>query len=318
MIDTPGLRLSIEPAMQFCAVGTLAHRVSQIALNVFARIQPELDEHSVHLSSQPPCRIIVEQAAREHTGLGVGTQLSLSIAAGLRAFFSLPPMAASALAKLTGRCERSAVGTYGFEQGGLIVEAGQRSHNRPIADEPATDGNKTRPNSSEGNSPLIARVALPESWRFVLFIRRELTGLSGDAERQAFAKLPPVPVEITERLTRLAALDLIPAAVEQDFARFGTALFEYGLLAGECFASQQCGAFTNHETAALVTRLRQQGVNGVGQTSWGPTVFALLDSCEQAADLIDHLDSDLTHRYEVIVASPAKHGARVQCRVNRT
>ena len=58
-----------------------------------------------------------------------------------------------------GRGERSAIGTHGFARGGLLVEGGKRA--------------------AGSVSRLIARLELPDAWRFVLLIDRERRGLSG-------------------------------------------------------------------------------------------------------------------------------------------
>ena len=57
----------------------------------------------------------------EHAGLGSGTELPLSVAAGLNAFWGLPARRRRNWAE-RGPGSRSAVGTYGFVFGGLIVE----------------------------------------------------------------------------------------------------------------------------------------------------------------------------------------------------
>src|SRR5213076_1599219 len=96
----------------------------------------------------PPCRIHISASIPEHAGLGSGTQVALSIAAGLSALCGLPSQTPQELALSVSRGLRSAVGTYGFVFGGLIVEQGK------LSDEPI--------------SPLDCRIDLPDDWRFVL------------------------------------------------------------------------------------------------------------------------------------------------------
>ena len=118
---------------------------------VFARRWAEF-----HRRAAPHCRIEIEAVSPEHAGLGSGTQLALSIAAGLSAFCGLPSQSPQALAISVGRAQRSAVGTYGFVFGGMIVEQGK------LPGEPI--------------SPLDCRIDLPEAWRFVLVRPRRLGG----------------------------------------------------------------------------------------------------------------------------------------------
>ncbi len=116
MINRPGLRLRIAPAERFAATGPLAQRAAAVV---------ELLAKKWHLHELPACRLDMVEAPPEHVGLGTGTQLALAVAAGLNAFRGQPPKSAAELAALTGRGARSAIGTYGFLHGGLLVERGK-------------------------------------------------------------------------------------------------------------------------------------------------------------------------------------------------
>jgi beta-ribofuranosylaminobenzene 5'-phosphate synthase len=236
--------------------------------------------------------IEIKQAPREHVGLGAGTQLSLSVTAALLAALRLPIPSGSDLARLAGRGIRSAVGTYGFQHGGLLVEAGKH-----VADT---------------ISPLVARVELPERWRFVLFILCEPSGISGDKERAAFGMLPPVPREATERLTREILLELLPAAIADDFHQFSRSLHRFNAAAGLLFAAAQGGPFAAGATSALVDWLRRAGIEGVGQSSWGPTVFALCRDEDEAHECVAQSQRRWpANEIEIVLAPPANRGAQI-------
>src|SRR5262249_44809242 len=145
------------------------------------------------------------------------------VAGGLNAFCGLPSQTPQELALSVGRGLRSAVGTYGFVFGGLIVEQGKLS--------------------CEPISPLDCRIDLPEEWRFVLIRPRGLVGLAGEKEGEAFGSLPAVPQAVTEELIALVRDRLVPAAATADFAQFAESLYSYGRLSGECFAARQGGPF---------------------------------------------------------------------------
>jgi beta-RFAP synthase len=210
----------------------------------------------------------------------------------------MPPMTANELVEASGRAKRSAVGLYGFLHGGLIVEAGRLPHDRV--------------------SPLVAAVALPASWRLVLVCPRRGEGLSGEPERAAFATLPPVPQRVTDELSRIALLDLIPAARQADFAGFSQAVFRFGNAAGECFKRHQSGVYATEQLSGLVADIRAMGVAGVGQSSWGPTLFTLHPSAEAA----DRFCAAFRRRpdaeqIELTIAAPNQGGARLELRPNR-
>jgi beta-RFAP synthase len=226
-----------------------------------------------------------------HRGLGGGTQLALAVAAGVYQLEGRSPDIVH-LAAMVDRGRRSAVGSHGFVHGGLIWEKGR------LGDRLA---------------PLAARVPVPEEWRIVLVSPRHARGRAGAGERQAFAALPPVPEATTERLIELAERQILPAAEGADFARFADAVYEYGRLAGQCFAAVQGGPYASAEIAGCVAAIRDRVVSGVGQSSWGPTVFAVVGSASDAAALAQSLaDRPPAADLDIQIAAPDNRGALVE------
>ncbi len=284
MIDAPGLSLTVRSAASLSAAGPLAARAL-----AFARQFAQRSE----MPSEPNCHIEIEAAAPDHAGLGSGTQLALAVAAGLDAFAGRDTRDIERWARLMGRGERSAIGTHGFALGGLLVEGGKLT--------------------GDAISPLISRIELPAAWRFVLLIDRDERGLSGAAERQAFADLPPVPTAATAELSRELLLHLLPGAATANLAEFGESLYRYGYQAGMLFAKRQGGPYAGTRAAELVEWIRSQGIRGVGQSSWGPTIFALLGDTESAEDFAARVGRRFSAQpLEVVIAAPANHGARIE------
>ncbi|WP_145433326.1 beta-ribofuranosylaminobenzene 5'-phosphate synthase family protein [Lacipirellula limnantheis] len=235
-------------------------------------------------------KIEVLESIPAHHGLGSGTQLALAIAAGVRSLCGLPDANAEELAEMVGRGRRSAIGCHGFLRGGLLYELGS------YPDEPL--------------GRLAKRVETPNAWRVVLVTAAKSAGLSGEHELNAFSQLPPVPAAATARLEQLAAAAILPAAEHGDVDAFGDALFEYGRIAGECFASVQGGPYASAEIAACVETLRGFGARGVGQSSWGPTVFALAADEAQANDLVARMRAAMTWRDRAMrITQPDNHGS---------
>lgn len=283
MIERPGLSLRVSSATSLTCAGPLAERARRFALRwaEFYRLSP------------PSCRVEVLAAPPEHVGLGTGTQLGLAVAAGLSAYVGLPSLTAPELALSVGRGLRSAVGTYGFVMGGLIVEQGK------LPGEPI--------------SPLDCRIDLPAEWRFLLVRPLDQAGLSGDDEATAIDALPAIAPTTTEQLVAEARDHLIPAAATGDFAAFAASLYRYGHRSGTCFAARQGGPFNGAALALLVQRIRDLGVEGVGQSSWGPTIFAALPSQSQAEWLRSELASQAaTAACEFLIAAPNNCGATVE------
>jgi beta-RFAP synthase len=247
MIETPRLVLSAEPAEGWYAEGALSGRACEVA----KRVSSTLAAAGTRLT---PCHLRIEQAPVEHVGLGVGTQLSLAVTQALFAISCLPTPPLEELAVLTGRGRRSGIGLHGFLHGGLIVDGGRRG--------------------SSHVPPLIARIEFPSDWAILVVQPLRATGLHGSAELRAFAELPPIATHITDKLCRLVLLGLLPAVQERDLESFGAALTELQQHVGHCFATVQGGTYARPELAAIVTDLRAQGLHGVGQSSWGPTLYA--------------------------------------------
>jgi beta-ribofuranosylaminobenzene 5'-phosphate synthase len=284
MVDQPALKLRVRGSADFACTGPLADRVQEFA-------QRWGKFHS--LSQLPACRIEILAAPSSHVGLGVGTQLGLSLAAGLNAFAGLPAASPRELALSVGRGQRSAIGTYGFVMGGLIVERGK------LPGEPI--------------SPLDCRIDLPEEWRFVLLRPVGWQGLSGEQEEQAIGGLPRVPEEVTERLIATARDELIPAAATANFPQFAESLYRFGHLAGSCFAARQGGPYNGPVLTRLMEWLRSRGYAGVGQSSWGPTLFAAAPDQQTATSLADLIQRELPEGpLEVTIGAPNNRGALVQ------
>jgi predicted sugar kinase len=161
----------------------------------------------------------------------------------------------------------------------------------------------------------VAEVALrrklPEAWRFVLVRPRGMEGVWGEAEIKAFCHLPASDVATTQRLTRLAEQGVVLAARQGDIATFGRLLTEYNRLAGSWYEEIQRGPYLNAEVAALVDRLDKAGAFGVGQSSWGPTVFAVMPDEAAAAKLL--IDAGLTDEasFESQIVPPRNQGFEV-------
>ena len=214
-------------------------------------------------------RVIVERAIPSHAGLGSGTQLALSVGRALATLYGIETSAAD-LARSVGRARRSAVGTWTFDRGGFVVEAGRR-----------VDSGDDAP------GPLVARLPFPATWRCVLAVPDAHPGVSGDAEAQAFASLPTPNAADTDRVAAIVLLTMLPAIVERDIAAFGAALTEVQEINGRWFASAQGGTFAPGLSGTLVRRLHEWGAAGVGQSSWGPAVYAVVEGDDRCADLAD-------------------------------
>ena len=228
-----------------------------------------------HHDLRTGARISIHRALPPHAGLGSGTQLALAVARAIAELHGLPTTAA-ALARAVRRAQRSAVGTWTFDGGGLVVEGGRRA-------------------DVDGVGPLIARIPFPSSWRCVVAVPRRPPAISGADEAAAFAALPPPPVGEVEHVAHLVVMALLPALADADLDGFGRALTAIQATTGRWFASIQGGAFARGPSEELVRRMVERGAPGVGQSSWGPAVYGIVDGENAGVRLADEVRAALDH-----------------------
>ena len=146
--------------------------------------------------------------------------------------------------------------------------------------------------------------------RFVLIRPPVKHGLSGRDEQRAFDQLPAVPSEVSKRLCEEARQRMVPAATEADFDAFSESVYRFGVLAGGCFADAQGGAYNGRELESLVQLIRSLGVSGVGQSSWGPTLFAVLPDQPAAESFQGELaESRAANDLHIQITAPDNDGA---------
>ncbi len=286
-LDTLATVVRVEPAgtLSFAAPGD-------------ERVQALLDTLIEHYALPRALAVHLDAAIPAHAGLGSGTQLALALGvAVLRACGREADTAE--LGALLGRGRRSGIGLNLFTHGGLVVDAGR--------------GPTTR------TPPMVSRLPFPEAWRVLLVFDEAHCGLSGAAEIDAFRALPPLPAASAAELCRLTLLGVLPALVEVDFTTFSRAISALQRVIGDYFAAVQSGPYTSARVHEVMRCLDlEHGIEGVGQSSWGPTAFAFIDSAARAADLRAMLEA--RHAgipgLRFLVCRGRNHGARIDCQVS--
>ena len=236
--------------------------------------------------------IEINSAIPEHVGLGSGTQMSLAIGMALSYIYGLGKSVRD-IAEITDRGMRSGIGIGVFEQGGLVVDGGR--------------GEKTK------TPPVIAHMDVPDDWRFILVFDARGQGLHGDQEIKAFKALPPFPHQEAARLCYLLIMQGLPALAEKDIVKFGDVITQLQRSVGAHFASAQGGVFTSREVGEAMQWLEKQGAVALGQTSWGPTGFCVIEGIERAESLARQAEHEFSHFKELsfVTASARNSGGEV-------
>jgi len=213
--------------------------------------------------------VSVTETLPRHVGLGSGTQLALAVYVAVSRAHGIDPDVRAAAPAL-GRGGRSGVGVAGFERGGFLVDAGHPT-GRFTTDRPA-DGEWQVP-------AVVARHELPEDWRFVLALPDVDPGRSGAEEESSMRSvIERADPAVADRISGVVSRRLLPAAASGRRSTFGDAVAEIGRLNGAWYTDAQGGVF-RPPVGTIVDELSDSpAVTGVGQSSWGPTVYGLTDA----------------------------------------
>lgn len=233
-----------------------------------ARAAAYLDLLQRHSGRHAPLRLRLLRLLPAHAGFGSGTQLALAIGRAFAQWHGLD-VSTPTLAQWLGRGLRSGVGIAGFDQGGLLVDGG-----------PGADG---------AAASVLARLPLPAAWRVLVVQDGAHQGLSGTEELRAMATLAPLPQALAADICHQVLMRVLPGAAGAEFAPFAAGITRIQQVLGEHFASAQGGsAFTSVAVGQLIEWMARPGepAAATGQSSWGPTGFAILPSQAQAEALV--------------------------------
>jgi len=237
-----------------------------------------------HSGRHETLRLSLLRVLPAHAGFGSGTQLALAIGRAFAQWHRLD-ITTPTLAQWLGRGARSGVGIAGFDRGGLLLDGGPSAHGMP--------------------APVLSRIPLPPAWRVLVVQDSAHQGLSGADERNAIATLSPLPRLLAADICHQVLMRVLPGAAGAEFAPFASGINRIQQVLGEHFASAQGGsAFTSPAVGHLLEWIggTSRGRSGagddhrsghgapqvgesaaaIGQSSWGPTGFAILSSQAQA------------------------------------
>lgn len=231
-----------------------------------ARARMAVEKAAEQFNLDSAVEVTVESALPPHSGLGSGTQLGLAVATGL-CLLNNKNLTSREIGAALGRGMRSSIGIGAFSEGGVILDGGKKI-------------------GSDAPPPILSRLAFPEDWRILLVYDRSHRGLSGPEEVAAMENLPPFADTLAGHMARLAIMVALPALAEGDVHYFSAAIGEMQRLLGDHYAGVQGGRYTSDAVAEVMDWLESLGYRGIGQSSWGPTGFAIIGSPEEAERLI--------------------------------
>ncbi|MEM3396222.1 MAG: hypothetical protein QW620_05930 [Thermoplasmata archaeon] len=201
----------------------------------------------------------VQECYPLHVGLGGRTQCALTVANAILSLYELKAETRE-IAALLGLGKYTGIGLNAFQQGGFVIDTGQKHHSICLK--------------------------FPEEWVFVVGIPQG-KGMSEEHEIKFMEGL--VASELTtSEICEQVLLEMVPALMEKDIWRFGKALSKVQELTGSVFAEVQGGVFSGLSQNA-VKLIEDCGAAGSGQSSWGPTVYGLFPSQQEAEKALEKL-----------------------------
>jgi len=300
-IDPFGIgRFGYAPLLAIDAPRTIVDAADAEGLEVKAEGGGEAEGYArrvVEALSLPGANVSVPSTPPRHSGFGSTTSLALSIGKAVAMAYSRD-VDALQLLKMTGRTSTGGVHTFqsgGFAlTGGLKVKLGEPLFEREQPLYP----------------PLIVRLQFPEDWRFVLVTPRQAkVGPHGDSEEETFRSLRvrKPPTALIHKAYFIVASKMVPAILEENPKAFGEALTEVQVTVGKIYEPVQ-GSIFNPSSQWIIPHLKSHGALGLGQSSWGPTVYAFLDGDGEALKMKSRLEKELKRKASISVARPDNVG----------
>lgn len=234
-------------------------------------------------------RVDVERRVPRHVGLGSTTQLYLGTAKGMAELSGIDADSVE-IASVVGRSRFSAIGTYGFDMGGFILEGGKKK--------------------KEKVPPLCARMAIPDDWRFLIVNPKEEEGYDETEEKPIMKKIE-VDEEYPQKISHHIIMGVLPSIKDGNIGEFADHISAIQRLVGMSFSEYQGGIF--HPAVSDVIEFLEKITSGAGQSSWGPTAYGILhkDDVEVAMKKVEKWLEKRGEEAYVWSAEPDNSGAEI-------
>lgn len=246
----------------------------------------------------PGAEVKVNRSIPKFVGMGYHTTLALSIGSAMAKLYGLK-LSTEEIALAMKRGAITSLGVHAFKVGGFIVEGGFRVNERE----------KMIP-------PLIFHQSIPSSWRFVIAIAnepQEKIVKMRENEDLILRNLKLMPKETSDMLSRIVLVKIIPSMVEGDLKSFGEGLTAFNSELGKFWNEYQCGRTYCHPVVEEAIRIMSRRSSCACQTSWGPTIYGIVDGQSKAEILSKELQSYLAKNGggEVFITEANNAGAVV-------
>jgi beta-ribofuranosylaminobenzene 5'-phosphate synthase len=219
----------------------------------------------------------VKETIPKHLGMGSQTALALSLGHAISDLYNRS-IDVEEMAIALGRSDIVALGFHSFQTGGFIVDGGYKIEEK---------GRRV--------PPCLLRYPIPEDWLFVVCIPHkpipEILKIK-ENEEEILDNLKPMPEQMSDRLSRILLMQVMPSIMEHDIETFGKYLtaFNSRLGAGFWETFQEGNTYCDPIVESGINLLLENGAYGACQTCWGPTFYGIVDNEDTAKKLVKNLE----------------------------
>lgn len=225
-------------------------------------------------------KVKINSLFSSHQGLGMGTQLRLSIAAAICTLNNVKFDNVS-LANQVARGGTSGIGVWSFAKGGFIIDGGHSFGE-------GLDKNSFIPSSKSvcKPPPLLFQKDFPDEWKILCFEPCSHQKIFGETEYRLFRDNCPVSRLEVNELSAIVLMTMLPALVEKNLANFNFSIEAMQMIGFKSVVWKAQPQIVKN-VKELIT---SEGLSGVGLSSLGNTMFLVVNSKDQI-DIQNKLNS---------------------------
>lgn len=207
-------------------------------------------------------KVEVETEVLPLIGMGYVTTVALGIGS-CAAKIAGKDLKVEEVALIIKRGLLTALGVYSFKHGGFIVEGGFRLDKK-----------------DEEVPPLIFRGEVPEDWYFVIAVpsrvAKEVVEMRENREDKILSELKKMSTEMSNYLSRVVLMKIIPSFIEKDLKNFAEGLYILNSKLGEFWNEYQGSRYCSWIVEEGIKMMAKK--TGCGcQSSWGPTFYTIAE-----------------------------------------
>ncbi|WP_079024129.1 beta-ribofuranosylaminobenzene 5'-phosphate synthase family protein [Streptomyces scabiei] len=229
--------------------------------------------------------IEVEDSYQAHSGLGLTTQLRLAVIAGLARLLDRP-LSIEDTGRTANRGGTSGAGVFAFHRGGVTLDGGHTFGAGKQKQEftPSRTAQAQPP-------PLLARHPFPDAWRIICVTAEGVTGKNGKEEVGFFTRSCPVPSAEAAETCRIVIMRVLPAIVAQDLPAVNAGIDNLQ----QTGFKRRVWEMQDEVVVRIRMLMRSAGLNSVGLSSLGPTIYSVIEAGEAEA-MVGTLRSLMTEK----------------------